>query len=43
VFTFQATCTTCMRCYNRCPVHAITINGLFADPEKYTRYLGPWN
>ncbi|MEA2077229.1 MAG: EFR1 family ferrodoxin, partial [Candidatus Marinimicrobia bacterium] len=43
VFTFQATCTTCMRCYNYCPTQAITINGIYADPEKHTRYIGPWS
>ncbi|MCK5817195.1 MAG: EFR1 family ferrodoxin [Candidatus Marinimicrobia bacterium] len=42
IFTFHATCTACMRCYNNCPTQAITINGVCADPEVYTRYLGPW-
>jgi len=41
-FTFHATCTACMRCYNHCPTQAITINGIYADPEIYTRYLAPW-
>jgi NAD-dependent dihydropyrimidine dehydrogenase PreA subunit len=41
-FTFHATCTACMRCYNNCPTQAITINGVYADPKIYTRYLGPW-
>ncbi|MCF7832426.1 MAG: EFR1 family ferrodoxin [Candidatus Marinimicrobia bacterium] len=42
VFTFHATCTACMRCYNHCPTQAITINGVYADPNVYTRYAGPW-
>jgi len=42
IFTFHATCTACMRCYNNCPTQAITINGVYADPDIYTRYLGPW-
>lgn len=42
IFTFHATCTVCMRCYNNCPTQAITINSVYADPEIYTRYLGPW-
>jgi len=41
-FIFHATCTTCTRCYNICPTQAITIDGKYADPEIYTRYLGPW-
>jgi len=42
IFTFHATCTACMRCYSNCPTQAITISGKYADPEIYTRYLGPW-
>ncbi|RKY52766.1 MAG: hypothetical protein DRP93_07595 [Candidatus Neomarinimicrobiota bacterium] len=42
VFTFHATCTACMRCYNHCPEQAITINNVYADPNIYTRYHGPW-
>lgn len=41
-FTFHATCTACMRCYNFCPTQAIIIDGKFADPDIYPRYLGPW-
>ena len=41
-FMFADTCTACMRCYNNCPAGAILINGCHADPQRYTRYTGPW-
>lgn len=41
LFTFDPTCTACFRCYNFCPNAAVTVNGVFADPEIYQRYQGP--
>ena len=41
-YVFDGTCTTCTRCYNICPVNAITIDGQVADPEIYARYKGSW-
>ncbi len=41
-FVFLETCTACMRCYNTCPENAITVDGVYAGPVDYPRYLGPW-
>ena len=41
-YIFNKNCTSCMRCYNNCPNSAIVIDGVFADPNVYKRYLGPW-
>jgi ferredoxin len=39
---FGPNCTACMRCYNFCPRSAILINGVYADPKEFQRYIGPW-
>jgi len=40
-FVFSDVCTSCMRCYNFCPTASILVNGVFTNPTKYIRYIGP--